>query len=87
MQKLLMFYMASCPHCKRAFAYEEELKKRRPELFDVEVERVDERMDPDRADQYDYWYVPTYYLGDERLFSGSPSPADIERVFERAHNA
>ncbi len=73
MQKLLMFYMASCPHCKRAFAYEEELKKRRPELFDVEIERVDERMDPDRADQYDYWYVPTYYLGEERLFPAPPA--------------
>jgi len=87
MQKLLMFHMASCPHCKRALAYAEELKKRRPELADVQVEMVDERLDPDRANRYDYWYVPAYYLGDELLFSGSPTPADIERVFESAYNA
>mgnify|MGYP000918041537 CR=1 FL=1 len=87
MQKLLMFYMSSCPHCKRAFAYEEELKKRRPELCDVEVERVEEREEPERAEKYDYWYVPTYFLGEERLFSGSPKLEDIERVLERAHEA
>ncbi|MGI6192829.1 MAG: glutaredoxin family protein [Christensenellales bacterium] len=87
MQKLLMFYMATCPHCKRAFAYEEELKKRRPELASVEVERIDEREEPELADKYDYWYVPTYFMGEERLFSGSPTPEDIERVFDRAYNA
>jgi len=87
MQKLLMFYLASCPHCKRAFAYEEELKKRRPELAQVEVERVEERENPQLADQYDYWYVPAYFLGKECLFSGSPTPEDIERVFDRAYGA
>ena len=45
---------------------------------------VDENIHPEIAAQYDYYYVPTYYVGDEKVHEGAASKEKIERVFELA---
>ena len=86
-QKLTMFYLPGCPYCRQAEQFERELLERKPEYRAVEVERIDESKQSALADTYDYYYVPAYFLGKERLFSGAPTEADVERVFSRAREA
>ena len=87
MKELTMFYFDECPHCQNALRWEKELLARRPELAAVPVQRINEKRQPELADTYDYYYVPTYYLGREKLAEGVKDPALLEQVFDRALNA
>jgi len=50
----------------------------------VEIEIIDESAFPEIADQHDYYYVPTYYVGDRKLHEGAASIKKIRRVFDAA---
>ncbi len=86
MKKLTMFILKDCPHCRAALAINGELALE-PRFADVEVEVVDEREQAELADSYDYYYVPCYYLGREKLHEGAATREDILAVFERAAKA
>jgi len=62
----------------------DELYAKNPEYLSLELEIIDESKRPDIAGKYDYYYVPTYYLGDEKLHEGVASPEKIKRVFDAA---
>ena len=47
---------------KKALRYIEELKAEYPEFQPIEIEMIEETQHPDIADQYDYYYVPTFYV-------------------------
>jgi len=79
-----MFIMNSCPHCQRALAWMEELKKEYPKYADIEVKVVDEKLQPDIAKQYDYYYVPTYYVNKVKVHEGVASKDIVRKVFEMA---
>ena len=79
-----MMVLSGCPHCKKAFAIMEELKKKHPEYAAVSVEVVDEEENPDLANSLDYWYVPTFFVGGEKIMEGVPSEALIDKVFQAA---
>ena len=55
-----------------------------PEYAAVEIEKIDELVYPDVAGRYDYYYVPTYYVGAEKLHEGAASEKAIRRVFDTA---
>lgn len=84
MKTILMFTMASCPYCKRAVRYMEELMKETPKYKDIPLKVIDENLEPDIADTYDYYYVPTYYVDEKKVHEGAASKEDVKRVFEMA---
>lgn len=84
MKKVKMFHLKGCPHCAKAYRFMKELVPEHPEYASVEVEEIEEREEAAIAQQYDYYYVPTYYVGDDKVFEGSPSKQDIERVYRMA---
>ena len=84
MKPILMFYFAACPFCKKALAWEEEILREHPEYRDIPVERVDERVQPDVAERFDYYYVPTYSVGGEKVHEGSATKGAVEAVFRAA---
>lgn len=84
MQKLTFFLMPGCPHCKRAEQWLEELCEQNPSYREIEIERVDETREKERAEQYDYFYVPCFYLGEEKLHEGAASLDAIRAVLDRA---
>ena len=84
MKKMKMFYLEHCPFCKRAFQYIEELKAEHPELASIDIETIEESQHPEIADQYDYYYVPTFYLGEDKLFEGHMEKADVKAVLDKA---
>ena len=73
-----------CPHCRRALSWIDELKKENPSFSVIEIKTIDEEREPEAAEKYDYYYVPTFYVDDEKIFEGVPSKEIIRNVFEKA---
>lgn len=84
MQKVTMFTMAGCPYCRAAHRWMEELMQEYPEYNDIELKIIDETEHPDIADRYDYYYVPTYYVGRDKVHEGVATKEKVHRVLERA---
>lgn len=61
----------------------EELKKR-PEYENIVIEAIEETEHPDIADRYDYYYVPTFYIGEEKVHEGGIFPEEVEEIFKKA---
>ncbi|MEI7668055.1 MAG: glutaredoxin [Erysipelotrichaceae bacterium] len=83
MQPLTYFYLQSCPYCIKAKTYIEELMLEE-RYKNIEINRIDEAKDVQLASQYDYYLVPTFYLGQTKLFEGIMNKEDVRKVFEIA---
>ena len=79
--KLLFFYLKNCPHCIRAGQYMNELKTEHPEFNNIDIEYIEEREQSSLADTYDYFYVPCFFVGDNKLAEGVLSKEDVKKVF------
>ncbi len=84
MTKLTLFYLKNCPFCKRALQYIEELKAEHEVLRTIDIELVEESEQPEVADCYDYYYVPTFYLGREKLHEGGIYKEEVEELLRKA---
>ncbi len=84
LKKITMFTMASCPFCRIAHRWMDQVIKSNLEYNDIEIEMIDEVKSPEIANQYDYWFVPTYYIDGEKVHEGTASKKIIKRVFEQA---
>jgi glutaredoxin len=82
--KLTMFYLPTCPHCRLAFRFLSELREEDPRYAGVEIDTVDESAQRALADSYDYFYVPCFYMGEEKLHEGHAEKDDVRRVLDRA---
>ena len=84
MKKLTMFVLEDCPYCKQAFAIQEQLCRQEPRYREIEIQVIEEEQHKDIAAQYDYYYVPCYFIGKQKLFEGVPTPKIIRNVLEAA---
>lgn len=85
MKPIKMFMMKTCPHCQNALRWMDEVKKEQPEYDALQIAMIDERERPDIADAYDYYYVPCYYVGDEKVHEGAASKEIVQNVFVCAY--
>ena len=76
--------MRSCPYCRQALRWMDELFTENPAYRGIEIEKIDELVYPEIARRYDYYYVPTYYVGDEKMHEGVASLKKIRRVLDAA---
>ena len=81
-----MFYRASCPYCRAALQWMDDLFAENSEYLSLEIEKIDELVYPDIAGKYDYYYVPTYYVGDEKKHEGAASLEKVRNVLDAALN-
>lgn len=77
--------MQGCPYCAKALKYMNELFEANPEYKKLDIEIIDETKHPDIADQYDYYYVPTYYLDGVKFHEGVPRKEMVEDLFRSAY--
>lgn len=88
MEKIKMFYMTGCPYCRQAFRAIDELVRNSPEFAEVQVECVEENQDPELAAKYNYYHVPSMFIGGDKLYEAEPGEsyetckAQVKRVFE-----
>lgn len=73
MQKLTLFHLTNCPYCHNAKRALYELIEEKPEYGDIEIEWIEESEQSDLAARYDYYYVPTVFMGNEKLYEAEPS--------------
>lgn len=75
MKELKVFILKGCPYCQIA------LKALDKAMFkDVNVIVIDERENPEIAEQYDYYYVPTFYLDGVKIHEGVIDKKEAERL-------
>ena len=84
MKEILMFKLRGCPHCRLALKLQEALMEEHPDWRDIPLRIVDEREEKALADSYDYYYVPCYFVGGEKVHEGHAEREDIEKVFRKA---
>lgn len=84
MKAIKMFKLRDCPYCQRALRDMEILKREHPEYQKIPLEIIDEAEQRALADQYDYYYVPTFYVGKTKAAEGVLTKEDIQSVFESA---
>ncbi|MBR0208402.1 MAG: glutaredoxin [Oscillospiraceae bacterium] len=70
--KLTAFILPRCPYCLQMRELVEELRAERDELAAVEIDFIDESAQPELADRYDYYRVPSFFLGGKKLYEASP---------------
>lgn len=84
MKEVKMFYLESCPHCKRARKMIEALKAKKPEYSAVNIEMIEESQNVQAANAHDYYYVPTFYVDGKKVHEGVPTLEKIENVLMEA---
>ena len=72
MKTLTLFYLEHCPYCRAAQRALEALAAENADYARVPIERVEESRSPDVADRYDYYNVPSVFLGEKKLFECAP---------------
>ncbi|QHQ59497.1 glutaredoxin [Anaerocolumna sedimenticola] len=84
MKTITMFETSWCPHCKQAHKFMDELMNENPRYKNLKIQIIDEELEPEVANSYDYYYVPTYYLDSEKVHEGVPNKKAIELLFNNA---
>ena len=84
MKKIRLFFFESCPYCRKAIGWLEELMAEETQYAKLEIERIDEKLHPEIADKFDYYYVPTFFVGDEKLHEGAATKDKVRAVRESA---
>ncbi|MFI3328019.1 MAG: thioredoxin family protein [Rikenellaceae bacterium] len=84
MKKVQLFIQARCPFCVKALRYIEDAKQQNEELKGIEIEIHDEILEPDFADTFDYYYVPTLFIDGEKVHEGAIYEDEIVPLLKRA---
>ena len=72
MEKLLFIYMDGCPYCHMAADVLATLTSEHPEYGRIPVEKVNETTEPEKLKGRNYYYVPTFFYGDEKIYEAQP---------------
>lgn len=88
--ELTLFYLPGCPYCRRAEQIITRLLQEHPDYAAVPLRRVNELTARAEAQSRDYWYVPSLFLGDRKLYEADPAEsaqqmeAHIDAAFRAA---
>ncbi len=73
MQPVTLFYLTGCPYCVKAKRALEELKEENAAYGKVPLDWIEESREPELAGRYDYYYVPSLFLGERKLYEADPA--------------
>jgi glutaredoxin len=82
-KQIKLFYLKSCPYCRQAFGFIDELKGQEA-YKNIELELIEESEQREIADGYDYYYVPTFYVDGVKKHEGAVTREQVEAVFGEA---
>lgn len=90
MRTVELFYMPNCPYCVKAKQAVAELKGENESYFKVPVKWINEEEETDYVSEHDYYYVPTAYVGNRKIFEAQPGNSyetikiGIKEAFDKA---
>ena len=68
MKEITMLYLEDCGYCAKAKRALEELYSEKPAYRSVPLTMIEETQQPKLVDEYDYYAVPSFFDGKEKLF-------------------
>ena len=71
MKKITMFHIEECKYCDFARQAIAELREEDPEYAKVEIEMINEDEYPEITENYDYWSVPSLFIGHDKIFEAA----------------
>lgn len=83
MKELKIFYQEKCPFCKRAFRYIEELKEENSAYKNIAPICIEETIEEEYANSYDYYYVPTFYIDEVKVHEGGIMKEEVKEILNR----
>ncbi len=84
MSEITLFVLPGCPHCRLALDVQEQLLQEHPQWREIPLRVVDEDREADYAAQFDYYYVPCYYVDGVKVHEGHAEKEDVAAVFQAA---
>lgn len=81
---VMLIVRRACPHCEKAIEDMRELEKANPEFKDVDIDVVDDRETPEAVAGLDYYYLPTFFVGGEKVHEGKATDEDLTKVYRAA---
>lgn len=84
MKEIRMFMFESCPHCAKARKIISSILASDPEYKNIPFVMIDEKRQPEEADKFDYFYVPCFFVGNEKVHEGPVDEDKLRAVFEKA---
>lgn len=78
MKTLTLFYLEDCPYCRNARKALAELVAENPSYGEIHIDWIEESQQPDLAGQYDYYYVPTIFADEQKLYEAHPGESYAE---------
>ncbi len=79
-----MFTSSWCPYCQKANRYIKQLIEDHPEYQKIELAFIDENKEAKVAAQYDYYYVPTFYVDGVKVHEGPTTEKIVADIFAQA---
>ena len=83
MKPITLFYLKNCPFCKKAFSCIDTLRQQAA-YQSVEIELIEESEQTELAAQYDYYFVPTFYVDGKKVHEGDIDEYEVEAIFKKA---
>ncbi len=83
MKSVKLFYLENCPHCRKTKRDLDELLSD-SRFSAVKIEWIEESKNTELADQYDYYYVPCFYVNETKVKEGALSKEDVLDVLMMA---
>ena len=80
MKELKIFYQERCPFCKKAFRYIEELKEENERYRNIVPKCIEETLEEEYANSFDYYYVPTFYLDNVKIHEGGITKEEVKEI-------
>ena len=78
--------MQSCPYCQSARKWMNDVLESDAKYAEIPLTIIDEVEEPEVAAKFDYYYVPTYYIGDKKVHEGAATFEIVKKVFDDALN-
>lgn len=78
-----IFILEDCPHCINLKRWIQELCEEVPTYVTIQMEYIDEKKQAELADCYDYYYVPSIFINEEKVHEGIASKEIIRKIFEQ----
>ena len=78
MKEVKLFILNGCPYCRQAFEALEELQKEDSRYGDVPLRIYEEYSDAEEVAKHDYYYAPTMYIGDDKIYEAHPGESYAE---------
>ena len=89
-KKITMFHIEECRYCDFAKQAIKELRAEDSAYEKVEIEMINENEHPEIIENYDYWSVPSLFIGREKIFEAAlfmpyeTVKAGVKLAFDRA---